>query len=1404
VGNEKDFGMRPSEGGSAAYYVANSHSTGAARMVSAPAHSRHIYNIARAEARQQHRYAEISHASARDTPPQVAGLTQPPASPTIAYAPAFFIRHQTLIQEAKRDQAELRQAMQVLRASHKPTAQQLQQQARLAKLDQALSHTISGLPAQSVQFNTPLSVTPNAALPNSLMTPLQARIAAQLPMSGQGTNPSTPAHGTPYTQVQVNQDNQDLHDAMDGHLAGWGTDEDKVIAVLQGKSAAQTQALRTAYQQDYHQNLDTRLRQELNADDQTIALVLLQGAETGDIEAEAVRLHQLNQDPARAGVADFLRGMSPQRRTAVAAKYLSDYQEDPAQYASAQNIGSSYMDSHGLAYGTNDTEVDALWHPEQSGADNVLAEAAARRAHASMDFGAFGRWGKGVDQAALTEATRDLTPTQKRLFASSYQKIYEKRFTDDLKSADASPALVGLANTLVDPAADPTDPQTVALQDAVSLRKNVKNSNATRTQLEAMSPAQRNAALQTDPGLKDKLIAGAGDTSEEIQSLLSEPAQPGRAHDGWQTNYDAMRLHRAVDGLNEEDLVREIELSNPTLEQIDALDNAYNNHYYNEEDLRPRMAGELGGRDEQEFKNWFDRRAQIRADSTPEQVQRELLTRSQIMAKYEGGSAVTGFVQKVGHGDMHYETDSQRLQRHLATAESALTGKPDQAPDLVTAGTYNGYAAQDYRSLVETKGQAGEAAATTGAVVGSVAATVATAGAATPFVGAGWAAAGGAAGAGAAYAATNRQAGNMETGRQMAIGAVSALPVAGKATQLAAASGKGSQALWASSRMGAQSGALVGGALTATDQQTWDHGVEGGLHHVALSAIMGAGAGAVLAPVAQVGFSSASRAIRSSAYRNDGGVSEPYTSSHRPSDSSVFDAPQGSSGSMISSKDRGTKDTLNYDAYGNELTGRFGTVGDVPVAFPAPYDNPRKILDSGHPEAEKYYDWLMSNPHPHYPGNPYDPYNPEGAFYRHPDVSFDNPEGYENFLRVQQKKYPGTLKSHWHEDKANWEKLFLQPGRLSVRENARYVSVPGNEHYIDDVRIEKIHDVTIYEYLPEGTRSIFSYPRAAINTTTDASTESPLLLDSTKTIQTPYPANKQYSKTNQRLNLEVKNEQIYLVDENGNRQLAHDIESLIGERLGSGAYADVYAVGSNYALKVYRDPVPVGIDGTHPAHFEYLNLQNLKRNAPLVKVLTVHGVLDYQGKPALLMDRHAFNMRDYPRSVQNDQQINGRTLKDARKIVENTPYELVDGDPQWLVAYDGSMLWADPINWFLKDVHKRRLKEYMVPVLRYIREVLVQRNEQTNLERAGQAQRGKASNYVFSIELAAPSEVASIQPEYFKSPLSAKNAVPTGFEIRDRINEDYILNTWHKKADGELALIYSRPMNKLGFFQTSD
>jgi hypothetical protein len=154
--------------------------------------------------------------------------------------------------------------------------------------------------------------------------------------------------------------------------------------------------------------------------------------------------------------------------------------------------------------------------------------------------------------------------------------------------------------------------------------------------------------------------------------------------------------------------------------------------------------------------------------------------------------------------------------------------------------------------------------------------------------------------------------------------------------------------------------------------------------------------------------------------------------------------------------------------------------------------------------------------------------------------------------------------------------------------------------------------------------------------------------------------------------------------------------------------------------------------------------------------------------------------------------------------VENTPYELVDGDPQWLVAYDGSMLWADPINWFLKDVHKRRLKEYMVPVLRYIREVLVQRNEQTNLERAGQAQRGKASNYVFSIELAAPSEVASIQPEYFKSPLSAKNAVPTGFEIRDRINEDYILNTWHKKADGELALIYSRPMNKLGFFQTSD
>jgi hypothetical protein len=129
---------------------------------------------------------------------------------------------------------------------------------------------------------------------------------------------TTAGHGG-YTQSQADQDAASLYDATRGGVTGWGTDEDKVFSILEGKSSQQAQMIRNSFKDHYNLDLDHVVRDEMRGDDLQRAESLLAG-DSYQTDAAA------HQDAPKAGFPENPASMqapaSPRQQAEASSERL--------------------------------------------------------------------------------------------------------------------------------------------------------------------------------------------------------------------------------------------------------------------------------------------------------------------------------------------------------------------------------------------------------------------------------------------------------------------------------------------------------------------------------------------------------------------------------------------------------------------------------------------------------------------------------------------------------------------------------------------------------------------------------------------------------------------------------------------------------------------------------------------------------------------------------------------------------------------------------------------------------------------------------------------------------------------------------------------------------------------------
>lgn len=618
-----------------------------------------------------------------------------------------------------------------------------------------------------------------------------------------------------YSEQDAIKDAGTIRDALDkDDFIDWGTDEDAVYGALKSRTATEIDMIRKAYSERFdhgHADFDKDLHEEFDDDKAELERLnaLLKGKNDKESQNEAMAAE------IRAELDDF--AVDEQSALKMFERIPAEERQTVAE-AFAQKYGQSQKGAEAIDYLLSQcnasfnkeemTRAKDLFKPENGDFETGAARDEAGKLRVAVD-------GMGTDEDTIFEVLSGKNSHQIQAIKSAYEEKYdetlESRLKDELNASEWT-----YAAKLLTPPPPNADKASTAKWEAersaahlyyamegLGTRKDI-----IKAELEGKSPQQVQAIIDAydykGQSLRDRLIDDLEGTEEqEILHLLDRAKVKDQASmEKWQTGYDAKRLHVAMAGLGDKDLIHQV-LGNKSKAQIESISGLYKDLYGS--DLRADLEDQLDGRDWIEVRQIYDGGA-IHLDdpnADPETVVAEQIRRQRELSEYErqglswedaamsvnpvvgafnalGSDEVRGGLQKLTHWDSDYETDRERLDRNLGDAEKALkeykaTGNPDK---LAEAGRLAGFAENDVKILVQNKDALTNAVVTGTAVVVGTLVTLPVGG----WGGVALAAGASALTAGVGYTVMDSQVGFQEIARQTLISGVAGgvgIPVRG-------------------------------------------------------------------------------------------------------------------------------------------------------------------------------------------------------------------------------------------------------------------------------------------------------------------------------------------------------------------------------------------------------------------------------------------------------------------------------------------------------------------------------------------------------------------------------------------------------------------------------------------------
>lgn len=491
-----------------------------------------------------------------------------------------------------------------------------------------------------------------------------------------------------------------LFKAMDG----WGTDEDALLGVLRGKSAAEIAAIKAEYQDHFGRSLDDHIKDEMGGKDLE--------------EAEAC----LKADPVESAVAALDNaangGMFGMGTDEGKIQSVLENIKDPAQ---RKQVVEAYQKKTG-------TSLDDMLKSEMSGNDlslsTALLEGDSTKANAvrldeAMNGGFLGL-GMGTDEDAVYKALEGCKDENER---KALAAAYQKKTGETLQGAlgrEFSGAEKDVADNLLKGDKSAAD----------AARVKVAADDFWGTDEEAIFKSMEGKSKEE----REKLIAeynrqygGKGGQSfdamltSELGGLDLEKAT--QLKDSGKIS-DEFALKYATDGLGtNEELIRKT-LEGKSKAEIEALRKTYKEKYG--QDLDKLINSECSGRDGFEIGQMMKGKPE-----TPD----EMIARANEAYEFDRGSGSNWFSR--GFTDM-FSDSGQVLdyQHQRINAIAAQKGKDGSFTDAQKArlGTLTDYQGQDVQNYQAAKDSATNALATGTAVVVGAVVSIASAGTASPAV----------------------------------------------------------------------------------------------------------------------------------------------------------------------------------------------------------------------------------------------------------------------------------------------------------------------------------------------------------------------------------------------------------------------------------------------------------------------------------------------------------------------------------------------------------------------------------------------------------------------------------------------------------------------------------------------